>query len=145
VIDSVEIPALGKDTSWARQPDGANTWVKLTPVTRGTTNGGTVDVRDDAPIVSTFTLMQNYPNPFNPSTVIRYTVGGIGSQASGFSNVRLVVYDVLGRQVALLVNEAQQPGEHSVRFDAANLTSGVYFYTITAGNFTATKKLMLLK
>ena len=140
VIDMVAIPALGKDTSWARQPDGSATWLKLSPVTRGATNGGTVDVEDEEMSPTSFTLMQNYPNPFNPSTTIGYRVSGLGS-----SWVKLAVYDLLGRQVAILVNEAQQPGEYAAQFNAANLTSGVYFYTITAGNFSATKKLMLLK
>ncbi len=140
VIDMVAIPALGKDTSWARQPDGAPTWLKLSPVTRGATNGGTVDVDDVEVLPSAFALMQNYPNPFNPSTTIGYRVSGLGS-----SWVKLAVYDLLGRQVALLVNESQQPGEYSVQFNAANLTSGVYFYTISAGDFSATKKLMFLK
>ena len=138
VINMVAIPALGKDTSWARQPDGSATWVKLSPVTRGATNGGTVDVEEEETLVSTFALMQNYPNPFNPATVISY-------QLPVTSSVRLVVYDLLGREVAALVNEIQQPGQHSVQFDASRLTSGVYFYSITTGNFTATKKLMLLK
>jgi hypothetical protein len=145
MIDMVAIPALGKDTSWARQPDGSPTWVRLTPVTKGATNGGTVDVEEHQILPSSFALMQNYPNPFNPATTIRYSVGAVSGQRSAVSSVELVVYDLLGRRVALLVNEAQQPGEYSVRFDASNLTSGVYFYTITAGNFTATKKLMLLK
>jgi hypothetical protein len=145
VIDMVAIPALGKDTSWARQPDGSPTWIRLAPVTKGATNGGTVDVEEHELRPLSFALMQNYPNPFNPSTTIRYAVGAVSGQPSAVSSVKLVVYDLLGRQVAVLVNEAQQPGEYSVRFDAANLTSGVYFYTITAGDFTATKKLMLLK
>jgi hypothetical protein len=85
-----------------------------------------------------YALGQNYPNPFNPTTVISYQLPVAGT-------VRLVVSDLLGREVATLVNEAQQPGRHSARFNAANLTSGVYFYTLTAGDFTATKKLILLR
>ena len=88
--------------------------------------------------VSEFKLDQNYPNPFNPSTSISYQL-----PANCF--VSLKVYDVLGREVATLVNERQRAGNHNVRFDAAKLVSGVYFYCLIAGNFTATKKLILVK
>jgi Zn-dependent M28 family amino/carboxypeptidase len=90
-------------------------------------------------------LDQNYPNPFNPSTTIAYTVGGVGLQASGFRDVRLVVHDVLGREVALLVNERKAPGRYEVEFDASGLASGIYFYRLTAGKFVETRKMVLLK
>jgi len=86
---------------------------------------------------STF-LRQNYPNPFNPSTVISY-------QLPSNTLVKLKVYDELGRLVRTLVNENQNTGEHSVTFNASNLSSGVYFYRLSAGGFVQTKKLMLLK
>jgi hypothetical protein len=89
-------------------------------------------------VVSTFTLAQNYPNPFNPSTNISYTVGS-------HQFVSLQVYDVLGRKVATLVNEAKDAGTYSVRFDASSLPSGVYLYRLQAGNFSETKKLLLMK
>ncbi|HUI30987.1 MAG TPA: T9SS type A sorting domain-containing protein [Candidatus Acidoferrales bacterium] len=85
-----------------------------------------------------FSLNQNYPNPFNPSTVISY-------QLPVNSQVTLKVYDVLGREVATLVNARQTPGEHSVTFDARNLPSGIYFYRISAGGYTATRKMLLVK
>ena len=81
---------------------------------------------------------QNYPNPFNPTTAISY-------QLSAVSHVTLKVYDVLGREVATLVNEKQDAGTHVVTFDGSHLSSGVYFYRITAGTFIATKKLVLMK
>ena len=87
---------------------------------------------------SAYTLFQNYPNPFNPSTVIGFQV-----PSSGF--VSLKVYDVLGREVATLVNEREKAGSYSVTFDAGNLPSGVYFYRITAGSFVETKKLVVLR
>jgi len=87
---------------------------------------------------SSFSLLQNYPNPFNPSTVISY-------QLSVNSQVTLKVYDVLGREVTTLVNGRLTTGTHSVTFDAAALPSGVYFYRIQAGTYTATKKLLVLK
>jgi hypothetical protein len=92
-----------------------------------------------------FALQQNYPNPFNPSTIITY-------QLPIINYVTLKVYDVLGRVVKTLVNERQAAGMHSVTFNAAGLSSGIYFYRITclpdrqaAGNFTDVKKLVLLK
>jgi len=85
-----------------------------------------------------FYLGQNYPNPFNPSTVISY-------QLPANTRVTLKVYDELGRVVRTLVNERQTAGSHSVTFDASNLSSGAYFYRLSAGSFVQTKKLILLK
>lgn len=83
-------------------------------------------------------LLQNYPNPFTPSTVIVY-------QLSAAGEVKLGVYDILGREVATLVNQWQTPGRYAVTFDAHGLASGLYTYRIGAGNFAATRKLMLIK
>jgi hypothetical protein len=91
-----------------------------------------------------FRLEQNYPNPFNPSTTIEYTVGGVGIQASGVSLVRLSVYDVLGRQVAVLVDGAQAAGNYRVTFDASGLPSGVYLYRLSAGSATVQTKTMTI-
>ena len=89
-----------------------------------------------------FSLSQNYPNPFNPSTKIRFeiplTKGGEGV-------VSLKVYDILGKEVATLVNEILNPGIYEVTFSVNNLLSGVYFYKLSVGNFTETKKLVFLK
>jgi photosystem II stability/assembly factor-like uncharacterized protein len=105
-----------------------------------TTNGSSTEVRtstsDQTP--RSFSLQQNYPNPFNPSTTIRYQVPNTG-------NVRLDVYDVLGREVAVLVDEVKSAGLYTATFNAANLPSGVYFYRLHAGSFADTKKLILLK
>ena len=95
-----------------------------------------------------FALYQNYPNPFNPETGIRYSVprsAGRDGQVLGVSWVRLVVYDILGRQVAVLVDGRQTPGEHEVRFDGGNLSSGVYFYRLTAGSSSKVRTMVLLK
>lgn len=86
----------------------------------------------------TFTLFQNYPNPSNPSTTINY-------ELATNSLVALKVFDVVGREILTLVNEHQTAGSHSVRFNGANLPSGVYFYTLHAGMYHDTKKLLLLK
>jgi len=85
-----------------------------------------------------FELTQNYPNPFNPNTVISYSV-------AKSEKVELRVYDLLGREVQTLVNEVKNPGSYNVMFNAANLSSGVYFYRITAGSFTDVKKMTLVK
>ena len=85
-----------------------------------------------------FSLLQNYPDPFNPSTVIGY-------QLLTNSFVTLEVYDMLGREVKILVNERQTSGYHSVTFNAGSLPSGVYFYRLQDGTFSSTKKLLLLK
>src|SRR5512140_2137814 len=85
-----------------------------------------------------YTLEQNYPNPFNPLTIIKYTIAGAGIQGPGASKIRLVVYDLLGREVATLVNEPRTPGSYEVTFDGARLSSGLYYYRITAGTFTQT-------
>lgn len=85
-----------------------------------------------------FSLGQNYPNPFNPATHVEFSV-----PAEQF--VSLMVYNVLGQEVATLVNEVRQPGRYAVEWDASNQPSGVYYYRIAAGSFTATKALILLK
>jgi hypothetical protein len=85
-----------------------------------------------------FSLDQNYPNPFNPNSEIRY-------QISEFRYVRLVVYDLLGREVAVLVNEWKAAGTYSVAFDASGLASGIYFYRMQAGDFVGTRKMAIVK
>jgi hypothetical protein len=85
-----------------------------------------------------FKLFQNYPNPFNPSTIINYEI-------PEYSFVTLKVFDILGREIATLVNEEKAAGEYSLTFDASNLSSGIYFYRITAGNFSGVKKMLLIK
>jgi hypothetical protein len=91
---------------------------------------------DDLPLE--FSLLQNYPNPFNPNSDIRY-------QIAEFRMVRLAVYDLLGREVAVLVNEKKAPGTYQVRFDATGLPSGVYFYRMQAGSYTETKRMLLVR
>jgi hypothetical protein len=90
-----------------------------------------------------FSLSQNYPNPFNPSTTINYTIAS--GQLAGNNLVTLKIYDILGREVKTLVNEKQSAGSYSVSFNADKLASGIYFYTLRAGNFVQTKKMILLK
>jgi len=85
-----------------------------------------------------YQLGQNYPNPFNPSTIINYSVPNAGL-------VTLKVYNVLGREIATLVNQEKSPGNYSVQFTGSKLSSGIYFYRMQSGSFEETKKLLLLK
>ena len=83
-------------------------------------------------------LSQNYPNPFNPETVIEYTL-------SNRSKVSLNIYNLRGQEIARLVNEQQEAGSHKVTWDASNVSSGIYFYRLQAGDFVQTRKMVLLK
>ncbi len=104
------------------------------------------DVENEGGNPTQFVLKQNYPNPFNPTTTIKYSIPNVAAKDfSPVQNVQLKIYDILGREVATLVNEKQSPGNYSVKFDASKLNSGVYFYTLRAGNFVATKKMILMK
>jgi hypothetical protein len=95
-----------------------------------------IEVNVAAPIK--YALEQNYPNPFNPSTMISYSI-------PQNSFVTLNVYDIIGNEVATLVNQTQSAGKYDIRFDASNLSNGVYFYTIKTDNFSSTKKMILMK
>jgi hypothetical protein len=85
-----------------------------------------------------FELSQNYPNPFNPSTTISFSLPNT-------SKVTLKVFDILGNEITTLVDDQVDAGNHSIEFNAAGLSSGIYFYRIQAGNFTETRKMNLLK
>lgn len=96
------------------------------------------DVQDDEAKPAGYALHQNHPNPFNPTTTIRFSVGTYG-------HTSLRVYDLLGREVATLVDELKQPGTFHAQFDAQGLSSGVYFYRLTAGTFSASRKMLITK
>lgn len=95
-------------------------------------------IKDDVPVVNSFHLDQNYPNPFNPSTSIRYVL-------PENADVDLSIFDIVGKKVATMVNQQQGAGEYTVNFNAAGLTSGVYLYKLTAGKFSETRKMYLVK
>jgi len=101
------------------------------------------NIADENVVPGKFSLEQNYPNPFNPSTTINYSIPAVGS--GYIPTVQLKVYDILGREVATLVNKELKPGNYKVTFNASSLASGVYFYRIVAGNFIQTKKMVLVK
>jgi photosystem II stability/assembly factor-like uncharacterized protein len=96
-------------------------------------------------IQTTFSMHQNYPNPFNPTTRIRFSVGSPPDRIRESGPASLVVYDLLGREVATLVNERLDAGEYERALDARTLPSGVYFYRLRVGEFTAVKKMVLAK
>jgi hypothetical protein len=109
-----------------------------------------IEVTIDAP--TKFALEQNYPNPFNPTTKIKFTIPSVETHRDASLQVTLKVYDVLGNEVATLVNEVKQPGTYEVEFNIAshsgnvrNLKSGIYFYQLKAGSFVETKKMVLMK
>ena len=109
-----------------------------------------VGVEDEEITPNDFILYQNYPNPFNPTTIIKYNVGNGQlvrplADARSLQHVTLKIYDMLGREVATLVNETQPFGSYEVEFNGRNLSSGTYIYRLTAGNFSEAKKMVLIK
>lgn len=117
-----------KDRGWQNVASWTYTWI----------SDDVTGVNDNPAAVNSFNLAQNYPNPFNPSTQIQYSIAEAGL-------VSIRVFDILGREVAELVNQNQNAGTYTVDFNGQNLSSGVYIYKIESGSFTATKKMMLMK
>jgi hypothetical protein len=138
VADIVYLADLAPDVSTVPGQTGAVTDNPIMyyafPIPVTVING----VNDKNQVVNSFNLQQNYPNPFNPSTKINYTLPAT-------SNVSLKVYDMLGREVANLVNATQQAGQHYVTFDASKLASGVYVYTLRSNSSVMSKKMLLMK
>jgi len=146
------IYSCGLSLVWDSIPDFHDRWnfgpkfpVKILAVTNN-------DDKNNQP--TDFVLSQNYPNPFNPSTKIRFVIPSVARNLKDFSSqaprndnslVTLKVYDALGNEITTLVNEEKSPGEYEVNFNAAGLTSGLYFYRLTADSFSETKKMLLLR
>ncbi len=105
----------------------------------------TITSLNDERLPEQFHLSQNYPNPFNPTTTIKYNIPAVALSPVEGQHVSLKIYDVLGNEVSQLVNKLQAPGIYQVEFDASNLPSNIYFYTLSARGFSETKKLVLLK
>ena len=104
-----------------------------------TTNGGTFFVSNvSSEVPNSYSLGQNYPNPFNPICKVQFSMCNAG-------NVKIVVYDVMGREVHTLVNERLNAGTYETTFDGTMLTSGVFFYKLVTDGFTETKKMILIK
>jgi flagellar hook assembly protein FlgD len=150
--------------------DGGNTWIQQNSITTydfnkvcftnpengfvigengtiiSTSQPGVVPVEQGNEVELTpkdFSLSQNYPNPFNPSTKIKFEIPGQARNDNVV--VTLIVYDILGREVATLVNEEKPAGEYEVEFDGNRLPSGIYFYQLKAGQFSETRKMILLR
>jgi hypothetical protein len=120
---------FNEDQSWNNVSRWTHTWIGSLWEPTGVEDELTAD---------SYALAQNYPNPFNPSTTIRYSIPKSGL-------VTLRVYDMLGREVATLVDQEQNAGVYSVKFNASGLSSGIYLYKLESGSFTKTHKLMLVK
>jgi hypothetical protein len=128
---------INKNYWWRVRAFNANGWGNFSEVR--TFSSLIVGINDEElQMPAKFSLEQNYPNPFNPSTTISYSI-------PNESQVKLVVFDVMGRQVADLVNEKQSAGEYNVTLDASSMASGTYFYKLTAGEYISVKKMVLLK
>jgi len=122
------IVGVTDDDSSSVQIDGI--WYNETPAG--------LEISDEAPIATRFELGQNYPNPFNPTTHIRFNIPETAS-------TRLTVFNVMGEEVATLVNDVMQAGGHTVSWNASSMPTGVYFYQLESTNFSQTKKLLLVK
>ena len=111
-------------------------WSRINPADTCTSLVGVVNTGSNIPTV--YKLYNNYPNPFNPKTMIKYDI-------PKNSNVRIVIYDVLGKEVETIVNEKKTGGSYEIQWDASKYASGAYFYKIEAGDFTESKKMVLIK
>jgi hypothetical protein len=109
---------------------------KVACLSGGSDFGTNTEITNEVP--TDYSLSQNYPNPFNPSTKIEFKI-----PQAGFVNLK--IYDLLGREVKTLLNEEMQAGNYTIDFNASTLSSGIYFYTLNAGEFISTKKMILLK
>jgi hypothetical protein len=132
-ITYMKDPGVGPASFGGTAPASRNTLIfrKLTALPP-------IGINNNQNILKDYHLAQNYPNPFNPSTKISYNIIKQGL-------VTLKIFDILGREVSTLVNEVQSAGQKDIEFNAENLPSGIYFYTILSGDFKATKKMILVK
>jgi len=158
-VASLFFPVNNTDTLWVRHgynigalvTPGANIYIAFREWVNDNFNEGAAILLDLVEVTglvgisnnnnqlpASYRLEQNFPNPFNPSTVIGYSIPFPGT-------VKLTIYDILGSEVAAVLNEYKPAGNYQVRFDASGLPSGIYFYTVTSGSFSDTKKMMLLK
>ena len=137
IVDSVIFPALTVDQSYGRIPDGG-VWQILDTLSRGVSNGSPTGIEDENLSITNYMLNQNYPNPFNPTTTISF-------QLPIASQVTLKIYDILGKEVATLVDEMKKAGNYQVKFDATQLASGMYFYRLDTKNFSQVRKMILMK
>lgn len=134
--DEAKEYTLANIFSMSAGPEFGFDW--MPEITTSVENSGQTNIE----IPASFTLEQNYPNPFNPITTIKYS---LPSNVETFLATSVRVYDVLGKEVAVLVNQKQSAGNYEIKFDGSKLASGVYFYKLQAGDFISIKKLVLMK
>jgi hypothetical protein len=139
IVDQTTFYSLNSDESYGRLPNGTGEWQVMNQATPGTSNETNTSQEEAVPALPQgIALYQNYPNPFNPATTIAFDL-------AKSAEVKLEVFDVLGQQVAVLVNESLNAGRHEKLFDGSNLSSGLYFYQLSANNLKSTGKMILLK
>ena len=141
IIDNITFGQQSSDLSYGRESDGFSTWTFISPSPNAA--NGLLSTNQDKIVLNRFELLNNYPNPFNPTTQINYV-----SQEDG--HIKLVIHDIIGREIILLVNEFQKSGSKTVVWNGTNqlnqpVSAGMYFYTIQAKDFKRTKKMLLLK
>jgi hypothetical protein len=95
-------------------------------------------------VPNSFNLSQNYPNPFNPVTKIKFSLPALKLREAGVP-VKLIIYDILGREIATIVNEQLKPGSYEIEWDGSQYSSGIYLYKLISGDFTESKKMVLIK
>lgn len=137
-LDFYDFGAQQPDKSEGRFPDGTNTWQFFNEPTKGGPNLATGVEINQTSVPEQFALYQNYPNPFNAATLIAFSL-------PARQQVTLTVYNMLGQKVIRLVDQVLPAGNHSVRWEAGDVPSGFYFYQIKAGDYTATRKMVLLR
>jgi hypothetical protein len=142
LIDEISFDAQNVDVAYGRYPDGGEDWGFMNP-SPGASNSEVLAIEESSSISETFTVHQNYPNPFNPVTSLRYDLPEDGL-------VNITIYDMMGRVVKTLVNSSQTAGYKSIKWNATNdrnepVSAGLYLYTIQAGDFRQSKKMVLLK
>jgi len=165
---SFKIPAVGNDADYPLRLTRYVLYTVTTGAQSGETysstvlldnlriHGGTVTsvANNNKPIPAGLTLEQNYPNPFNPATIIQYSIPVVAAlspvegpiqNSADIQQVTLKVYDILGREIATLINGYQKPGFYKVYFNASALSSGIYFYKLSTGGNIITKKMLVLK
>jgi hypothetical protein len=145
-VNLQDIEFVNQTTGWIVGDNGT--------ILKTTTGGNPIGIKPISTIIpKSYSLSQNYPNPFNPLTTIEFDIPnlsplyerGVGGFLRQDGVVRLTVYDILGKQIELLVNQKLEPGSYRINFDGSSLSSGVYYYKLISGDFAETKKMVLLR
>ncbi len=145
IIDSLTYTDQKTDVSYGRLPDGAGNWQFFTQPTPGASNSIAVSVPNEKSVPMFFSLSQNYPNPFGSGSNVKSNFTSIKFRTTRTGFVTLEVFNLLGQKVATLIKSNLNAGEYNVKFNASQLTSGVYFYSLKAGSLREIKKMILIK